>query len=63
MEPDILISGEEPSQARSDDTNDVTEHREEDQATVESQDETSAAGYPNGPFEGVKSGQPCIGCL
>lgn len=63
VEPDVLISGEEPSQARPNNADDVAEHREEDQTTIEGQDETSAAGCPNRPFEGVKRSQPCISCL
>jgi hypothetical protein len=57
MEPNILVGREEPCQLWSDDANDVAEHWDEDQATIESEDETGPTGGPDGPLEGVESGK------
>jgi hypothetical protein len=43
VEPDILIGGEEPSQVGTNKSNDVAKHREENEATVVGENETSAA--------------------
>ena len=63
MEPDILIGGEEPVQFRTDEANDVAQHGNEDQTSIESEDETSAARGPHRPLETIETGKPGIGCL
>ena len=57
MEPDVLVGGEQPGQTGTNDTNDVTKHRYEDQTTVEGEDQTRPSGRPNGPFEAVQSSE------
>ena len=63
MEPDVLIGREEPSQFRADEAKNVAQHRDEDQASIESQDKTGATRSPDRPLEGVETGKPGIGCL
>ena len=63
MEPNILVGRESPGEFRPDDPNNVTEHRQEDETSVERKDETGASGSPNRPCETVESGKPCISGL
>ena len=63
VEPDVLVGGEEPGDAGANDTNDVAQHGDEDQATIEGKDETGTAGRPDGPGEAVESGQLLVGSL
>ncbi len=51
MEPDILVSREQPSQSWTDNTNNVAQHRDENQAAVEGEDQTCPPRGPNGPSE------------
>jgi hypothetical protein len=63
MEPDILVGREEPVQFRTNEANDVAQHRNEDQASVESENKTGATRSPDRPLEGVETGKPGIGEL
>ena len=63
MEPNVLIGREEPAQFRTDEAKHVAQHREEDQATIESENETGATRGPDRPLEGVETSKPGIGCL
>lgn len=53
VEPDILVCRKRPGQLGPNNTNDVAQHWDEDEATIECKDETCAARRPNGPFESV----------
>ena len=63
VEPDILIRRERPGESRSNDTNDVAQHWNQDETTVEGEDETSTTRAPNGPFQRVQAGKPDVRCL
>jgi hypothetical protein len=63
VEPDVLVGGEQPSELRADDTDDVPEHGHQDEATIEGQHETGATGRPDGPLEAVKASKLRIGLL
>lgn len=63
MEPDVLIGWEEPSQLRSDDTDDIAQHRDENQAPVESEGETGTTRRPHRESETIESVESNIGVL
>ena len=63
MEPDVLIGREEPAQFRADKANNVAQHRNKDQASIESENETGATGSPDGPLEGIETCKPSVGGL
>lgn len=63
MEPDILVSREQPSQTRTDNTDNVAQHRDENQTAVEGEDQTCSSRDPNGPFELVQGGKLCMRLL
>ena len=63
VEPDVLVGGEEPGDAGANDTNDVAQHGDEDEATIERQDEAGTSGYPDRPSERVQRGKFRVGCL
>jgi len=63
MEPDVLIGREEPTQFRTDEANDVAQHRDEDQAPIEGEGKTGATRSPDRPLKGVEAGKSGIGCL
>lgn len=57
VEPDVFVRGEKPGQFWANDSNDIAKHRDQNQATVEREDETSTARSPYGPFETVERSQ------
>ena len=63
VEPDVLVGGEEPGDAGANDADDVAQHGDEDQATIEGKDETGTAGRPDGPGEADERGQLLVGSL
>jgi hypothetical protein len=63
MEPDVLVRRERPGQLGADEADDVAEHRDEDHAAVQGEDETGTTGRPHGPLEGVQTSEFGVGCL
>jgi hypothetical protein len=63
VEPDILISGEQPSQFGPDNTDDIAQHGDQDHGTIESQDETRSTRRPDREAQGIESSQPSISFL
>ena len=63
VEPDVLIGREEPAQFRADEANNVAQHRDQDQSSVESENKTGATRSPDGPLEGVETSETSIGIL
>jgi hypothetical protein len=63
MEPDVLISWEEPSKLGANEANDVAEHGDEDETAIECQYETGTTGRPHGPGQGVQARKLFIGGL
>ena len=63
VEPDVLIGREQPCELGADDADDVPQHRDEDEATIERQDEAGTSGYPDRPSERVQRGKFRVGCL
>ena len=63
VEPNVLIGREEPAEFRADEANNVAQHRDEDQASIESENETGTTRRPDRPFEGVEASKPSIGVL
>ena len=63
VEPDVLVGGEEPGNAGADNTDNVAQHRDENQATIECKDQTSAPRRPYRPSERVQSRELSVGCL
>jgi hypothetical protein len=57
VEPNVLICWESPSETRTNDTDDVAEHGQENKTTIVSQDETSTARGPDGERESIQSSQ------
>ena len=63
MEPNVLVGGEEPGNLGTDDADDVAQHGEEDKATIEGKNETSAARRPDRKTESVEASKLRVGCL
>lgn len=63
VEPDVLVGGEEPGNAGADNTDNVAQHRDENQATIECEDQTSTPRRPYRPSERVQSRELSVGCL
>ena len=63
MEPYVLVGWKEPCQFRTDDTNNVTEHGQEDETTVEGQDKTGTARRPDGPSKAIQRSQLLVSLL
>jgi len=63
VEPDVLIGGEKPGELWSDYANDVSQHRNEDEATIVGKDESCASRGPNGDLQGVEARKCRVGCL
>ena len=63
VEPDVLIGREEPAEFRADEANNVAQHGDEDQASIESENKTGTTRRPDRPLEGVETGKPSIGVL
>ena len=57
VEPDVFIGREQPRKFRTNDTNDVAKHREEDETTVVGENEASTARSPDGKLETIQSGE------
>lgn len=49
MEPDILVRGEEPCKFGANNTDDITEHGDQKQASIERKGETSTTRRPDRP--------------
>ena len=47
MEPDVLVRRKRPSELWTDDTDDVAQHRDQNEAAIERKDETSTTRNPN----------------
>jgi len=63
MEPDILVCREEPCKFGANDTDDIAEHGDQEQASIERKCETSTTGRPDRPFQSIKGSQPGVSCL
>lgn len=63
MEPDVLVGGEEPGKTRTDDTNDVPQHGDEDHSAIERENKTGTSRRPHGPCQSVEGLQAHIRCL
>ena len=63
VEPDVLIGREGPGELGTDDTNDVSQHREEDKTTIVCKNQASTSRGPNGEPEGVQASQSQIRSL
>jgi len=63
VEPDVLIGGEKPGELWSDYANDVSQHWNEDEATIVGKDESCASRGPNGDLQGVEARKCRVGCL
>lgn len=63
VEPDIFVRREEPGELGSNDAQNVAQHREQDESTVQCQYQSSPTGDPNGPLESVEPGKLDIGGL
>ena len=63
MEPDVLIGREEPGELWSDHANEVSQHRDEDEGTIEGEDKTRASRSPNGELQGVEARKFWVGSL
>ena len=55
MEPNVLICREKPGEPWSDDTNDVSQHGNEDESSVQGKNKTCTAGGPDRPCEGIQT--------
>lgn len=55
VEPNIFIGREQPGELGADDTNDVSQHWDEDKTAIECKDKTSTTRKPDGVFEGIKT--------
>lgn len=54
VEPNVLVCGEEPCQARADDTDNIPEHGHEDESAIERKDKTCTTRRPHGPLQAVQ---------
>jgi hypothetical protein len=55
MEPDVLVSREQPSHMWSNDTDDVPQHWDQDEPSIHRQDKTSTTRYPYGEVERIEA--------
>jgi len=62
VEPDIFIGRKYPRELGTNDTNNVAEHRKEDETTGVGEDKTSATRCPNRVREAIQSGEFIV-CL
>jgi hypothetical protein len=60
VEPDVFVCGEKPGNLWSNNTDDVSQHRNEDETAVQGQDEAGTTRRPDGPSEGVQTRQPLV---
>jgi len=63
VEPYVLIGGKKPREFWSDYTNNVSQHRDEDEATIIGEDEACASRGPDRDLEGVEARKFRVGCL
>jgi len=63
VEPNVLIRGERPSKFGPDDTDNIPEHREQDETTIVCKHKTGTARTPDGPLEGVQTRKFLVCCL
>jgi hypothetical protein len=63
MEPYVLVGGEKPCELWSDYTNDISQHRKEDEATIIGEDEACASRNPDRELEGVEARKLSVGLL
>ena len=47
VEPNVFIRGEQPCKPGADDSDDVAQHRDQDKATIQGKNETSATRSPD----------------
>lgn len=62
MEPLRLVE-RQPTYLRSDISEDVTAHRQQNHCGIHAQDQTGASGYPDRKLERIQSSQTFISCL
>jgi hypothetical protein len=55
MEPDVLVSREQPSHMWSNDTDDVPQHGDKDEPSVQRQDKTGTTRRPYGEVERIET--------
>lgn len=63
MEPNIFVRGEQPSKLGTNDANDVSQHGDENKATVKGKNKASTTRSPNRVPESVQSCQPLVDIL
>lgn len=63
MEPDVFVGGEEPSHMRPDETDDVPQHGDEDEGSIDGENQASTTGNPYGEEKGVETGELGVGIL
>ena len=63
VEPDVLVRGEQPGELGPDDTDDVTQHGEQDTSREEGEGQTSTTRHPDGPSQGIECGELLVGFL
>jgi hypothetical protein len=63
VEPDVLVGGEGPGQLGTDDTDNVSQHREQDKASIVRKDQTGTSRGPDREPKSVKACQSRVGCL
>jgi len=63
MEPDVFVGRERPLKLGSNNTNDISKHRDEDETSVKGKDETCTTGSPYGPLKSIQSSELGIGSL
>jgi len=55
MEPDVLVSREQPSHMWSNDTDDVSQHWDQDEPSIQRQNKTSTTRHPYGEVERIET--------
>ena len=63
VEPDVLVGGEKPCHAGADNTDDVSQHGDENEAPVKGKNEPSSSRRPDRPCQPVQGGQLLVSCL
>lgn len=63
MEPNVLVGGEKPGHARANNTDNVPQHRDEDEASIEGKNEPSSSGRPYRPCQPVQGSQLLVSGL
>lgn len=63
MEPNVLVGGEQPSHLWTNDTEDIPQHGDQNEESINGEYKTCTTGYPDGEMKSIKTFETGIGVL